>query len=372
MPFRSRILPAVLTFFLLCLPATGSCQVPVRLASADEIHDMLVNFVDVQHKSDGVVVEVLTRRAREVISYGHFDPDDARVPTADTVFEIGSISKVFTALLLSDMAVKGELKLSDPISQYLPASVHVPTYKGKPITLLDLATHYSGLPRDPNNFNSSLNYSTGKLYEFVDRYQLQRAPGEKYEYSNLGYGLLGAILANKAGSDYETLLRTRITGPLGMQSTAIQLTPEMKADFTPGHGTTLGKVQPWIIPGLSPAGGIRSTAGDLTIFLAANMGIIKSPLQPAMKKMLSVKRDVSAGTKVALGWHITPGSSEIVYHNGETTGYYSFMGYDPRRKIGVVVLSNSNNRTDDIFWRIFNHPMSRRLEESSSPPNLPQ
>ena len=239
-----------LTWFLLSCVGLGHAQViPSRLATSKEIHDMLVNYIDVQHKSHGIVVGVITKRGREIIAYGHFDGADSRVPDGDTVFEIGSISKVFTSLLLADMVVKGEVKLDDPISKYLPASINAPTRNGKQITLLDLATHYSGLPRMPVGW--TWDYSPEQMFESLSHYQLTRDPGQKYEYSNYAVGLLGQILALRAGTDYETLLRTRITEPLGMQSTAIHLTPAMKANFTPGHGPgrglhPLGRYRRWL------------------------------------------------------------------------------------------------------------------------------
>ena len=151
--------------------------VPFRLARPEEIHDMLVERIDGQHKSGGIVVGVITKKAREIFSYGHFDPEDPRVPDGDTVFEIGSISKVFTSVLLADMVVKGEVSLSDPISEYLPATVHAPTRDGKQITLLDLATHYSGLPPMPSNF--SWDYSREQMFDFLSHYQLTRDPGTR-------------------------------------------------------------------------------------------------------------------------------------------------------------------------------------------------
>jgi len=249
---KLRILLSTISLLvsLVGFSATSSAQViPGPLATAKQIQDMLVQRIDVQHKSDGIVVGVITKQAREIIGYGHFDRDDSRVPNGDTVFEIGSISKVFTSLLLSEMVLDGEVKLSDPISKYLPVSVHAPSRNGKQITLLDLATHHSGLPSAATN--SSWDYSPQQMYEFLDKYQLTRDPGEKYEYSNLGVGLLGVILATRAGSDYETLLRTRITAPLGMNRTGVELTPEMKADFTAGHDGRLYKAQPWSIPALT-------------------------------------------------------------------------------------------------------------------------
>jgi serine-type D-Ala-D-Ala carboxypeptidase/endopeptidase len=367
---RIRSLPvAAIAVLLLCAAKGGAQTLGSRLANPEEIHDMLEQRIDVQHKSDGIVVGVITKKAREIISYGHFDATDPRVPDGDTAFEIGSVSKVFTSLLLADMVVKGEVKLSDPISKYLPASVHVPTHNGKQITLLDLATHYSGLPRMPSNF--SWDYSQQQMFDFLSHYDLTRDPGAKHEYSNLAVGLLGEILALRAGTDYETLLRTRITGPLQMNRTAVHLTPEMEANFVPGHGFGMHKAPAWEVPALAGAGGIRSTANDLIIFLAANMGILKSPLQPAMKETLRVHRTAGPGTEIALGWFVDKRTG-IVEHNGQTNGYHSFVGYDPRRKVGVVVLSNSGESIDDIGWRIFNYTAIGPREQQLGPGGLLQ
>jgi serine-type D-Ala-D-Ala carboxypeptidase/endopeptidase len=369
MPFRPRALAASTLLAFILLFACVDARAQSRLASEQEIKDMLVERIDKQHKSVGIVVGIITKKAREVVSYGHFDAADQRTPDADTLFEIGSISKVFTSTLLSDMVLKGEVKLSDPISKYLPPTIHPPERNGKQITLLDLATHHSGLPSIASNF--TWGYTTPQMYDFLNHYELKRAPGEKYEYSNYAVGLLGQLLASRAGTDYETLLRTRITGPLHMDNTAVRLTPELQAAFTPGHfQTPLRKAVPWENPALAPAGGIRSTVDDLMIFLAANMGIIDTPLLPAMKKMLSVRRDASPGVKIALGWHIATSGNGVVFHNGQTNGYFCFLGFDPHRKVGVVVLSNSNQSIEDIAWKIFNYPVSSLMEEHTGPPGL--
>ena len=337
---------------------------PTRLATPNEIRDMLVQFVDVQHKAGGIVVGVITKHGQEVVSYGKFDSPADRVPDGETVFEIGSVTKVFTALLLSDMALRGEVNLNDPISRYLPATVHVPERNGKQITLLDLATHYSGLPRMPDGYNPD--YSVEQMYNFLSNYTLTRDPGAKYEYSNYGAGLLGQLLAARAGTDYETLLRDRITEPLGMKHTAMQLTPEMQANLIAGYGKGL-KAPSIEVSAMKGAGAIRSNVDDMLIFVAANMGLIQSPLRPAMKKMLSVRRAVSPGVQIAMGWHIANG---VVCHNGGTYGYHAYVGFEPHRKAGVVVLSNSSESTDDLGVRVLDYPMAMPGEPQVRPPEI--
>jgi CubicO group peptidase (beta-lactamase class C family) len=347
---------AALTVALILCCSLGlvAQALPPQLATPKQIHDMLVERIDVEHKSDGIVVGVIDKHEREIISYGKFDPNDPRAVDGETVFEIGSITKVFTALLLSDMALRGEVKLKDPVQKYLPASVHMPSRDGKQITLLDLADHHSGLPGQASNYNNT--YTTEEMYAFLDHYTLTRDPGAKYEYSNFGMGLLGQVLARRAGTDYETLLRTRITGPLGMTHTAVYPTPEMQAHLTPGHGDGI-KSPPIPIDAMEAAGAIRSNLDDMFIFLAANMGLMKTPLHPAMKPMLKVRRPGPPGVEVGLGWHIVEQrGTQAARHNGQTYGYHSFLAFEPRRQVGVVVLSNSSVSIDDIGWRILDYP----------------
>jgi len=295
------------------------------------------------------VVGVIEPKGRRVVAYGALGKDDKRPLNGDTVFEIGSVTKVFTSLALADMVQRGEVTLADPLARYLPAEVKVPQRGGHAITLQDLSTQTSGLPRLPANFspkdpaNPYADYSAENLYQFLSTYELTRDIGAQYEYSNLGAGLLGHVLARRAGTDYEALVTSRICRPLEMTSTRTALTPEMKMRFAVGHNDQLKPVSNWDFDALAGCGALRSSVNDLLAFLAANLGYTKSPLAPAMAAMLKVRRPTGApGLDIALGWHIFTGSgSEIIWHNGGTYGYRSFVGYDPEARIGVVVLSNT-------------------------------
>src|SRR5204863_10176282 len=155
--------------------------------------------------------------------------------SAGSVFAIGSITEVFPASRLGGMASRGEVRLDAPVAKYLPSSAHIPSRNGRQITLLDLVTQSSGLPRMPSNFtprdsmNPYADYSVQQLYAFLSGYQLTRDIGATYEYSNLGVGLLGHALALKAEMSYEQLVTRRILAPLALTETAITLTPAMRA-----------------------------------------------------------------------------------------------------------------------------------------------
>lgn len=294
----------------------------------------------------GIVVGVLEPQGRRIVNKG---PAGAEPFDGETLFEIGSISKVFTALLLADMANKGEVSLDDPAAKYLPAGATMPERGGKQITLADLSTHMSGLPRLPDNMPFSnpedpyADYTEALLLEFLAGYELPRDIGESWEYSNLGVGLLGYLLGRAAGSDYETLLRERITGPLGMTDTAITLSADQQARFAPGHDVYMRPAQPWQLAAIVGAGGIRSTTADMLKFAAAVLDA-DSPLGAAMKTTLSVRREMgNARSEQALGWMVThpePGR-EILMHNGGTGGYRATLVLDPAKETAIVALANS-------------------------------
>jgi len=335
---------------------------PVRLALAqsatadEEIKSILQDRIDRVKKSVGIVVGVIDENGARIISYGKPGQQSTQALNGDSVFEIGSATKVFTAILLADMVERGEVSLDDPISKYLPKSVKTPTRDGMEITLRQLSDQTSGLPRMPSNLtpkdnqNPYADYSVEQMYEFLSGYTLTRDIGAKYEYSNLGVGLLGHILSLRAGTDYETLVRTRICQPLKMDSTRIKLTPEMQVRLATGHSASLKPVSNWDLPTLAGAGALRSTANDMLKFLAANLGTSKSPLLVAMQKTHQTQHDTGIpDLEIGLGWHILKKfNTEIVWHNGGTGGYHSFIGFDQKKRKGVVVLSNSANDIDDI------------------------
>jgi len=282
----------------------------------------------------------------------------------NTVFEIGSITKVFTTALLADMVARGEVKLDDPISKYLPSTVHVPTRGGKQITLLDLATQSSGLPRLPNNLrpadftNPYADYSVQQLYAFLSSYELPRDIGAQFEYSNLGVGLLGHILSLRAGKSYEALLTERILRPLKMNDSHIVFTPQMREHLATGHDAAGVVVANWDIPTLAGAGALRSTANDMAKFLAANLDSVSGPVGRALAAAHAPRRDADRQMKIGLGWFtMNPFGTSLVWHNGQTGGYHSFIGFDPGKARGVVVLANSAGTIDDIGF----HTLDERI-----------
>jgi CubicO group peptidase (beta-lactamase class C family) len=314
---------------------------------------------DTGKHGEGIVVGLLDR-GRRIHAIG---------VEGNEVFEIGSITKVFTASILADMVSRGEVRLDDPVARYLPSSAHVPSRNGRQIRLLDLATQSSGLPRMPANLaprdsmNPYADYSVPQMYAFLSGYQLPRDVGATYEYSNLGMGLLGHALAFKAGTSYERLVTSRILAPLELNETAITLTPALRARLAPGHDGE-GKVVPnWDLPTLAGAGALRSTAADLLAFLVANLDSTATPLSRTLQQTHGARHATNdPNLKIGLAWHIlTRQTGKIVWHNGGTGGYRSFIGFDPARRIGVVVLcNNGNENVDDIGFHLLDETFPLR------------
>lgn len=321
-----------------------------------EIEAILQQRIDQEKQSVGIVVGVMDERGNRIIRYGNQDQTNSCPVDGDTLFEIGSITKVFTALMLMNLAERGDLKLDDPIFTLLPDSVKSPTRNGQEISLLNLATHTSGLPRLPDNFtpadmsNPYADYTIEQLYEFLSNYQLPRGIGSQYEYSNLGAGLLGHLLSLKTGMNYETLIRTQIAQLLQMSDTGIQLTTEQQVRFATGHNTLSHPVPYWDLPTLAGAGALRSTANDLLKFLAANLQLATSPLSLILPKTHAVQAQTQTpGMAIALGWHVlNHHETEIIFHDGGTGGFRSFLGFVKQKRLGIVVLSNSENDVNDI------------------------
>jgi D-alanyl-D-alanine-carboxypeptidase/D-alanyl-D-alanine-endopeptidase len=335
---------------------------PLPVPSNDEIREILVRRIDQQKQAVGMVVGVIEPDGRRVVAYGNLGKGDPRMVDADTIFEIGSVSKVFTSLLLADMVNRKEVTLEDPAAKYLPENVKLPERSGKSITLLDLSTHSSGLPPLPSNGKVDPrnpwadDYSVDDLYQFLSGYTLPRNPGSEYEYSNLGAGLLGHVLACRAGTDYESLIGIRITRPLRMPDTGITFSSLQTQRMATGHNAMLAPVANLNLSTLAGAGALRSSANDMLTFLEAFLGYTESPLAPAMNAMLKVRRPAGQ-TKIGLAWlFYSADGQEIVWHNGATGGFRSFIGYDPRERIGVVVLSNASTLSggDDIGLHLLN------------------
>jgi len=291
-----------------------------------------------------------------------------------STFEIGSITKTFTATLLADMVLRGEVHLEDPLSLYLPANVTVPSTPGRPITLLDLATHRSGLPNTPPEMQVGAvipedEYTHEDAYDFLREYELPHPPGTEQEYSNFGYALLGHALANAAGDGFESLVQSRIIEPLKLHDTGFS---QDTTGTTWTRGTRYG--QPvryrtdWLFA--APAGGLYSSAADLLLYMQAHLTPAESSLQEAMRFAYEIRfPDGPPGSGLGLAWQVLalPNEAPIVTHSGGTTGYRAQLAFMPDRGIGTVLLTNSAQFEDNVGTTLL-LPDPRPSDWGTAPP----
>jgi CubicO group peptidase (beta-lactamase class C family) len=360
----------------------GSVGLIFAQANQSELQALIDNRVNTAKKAVGLVAGTVDAAGVRIYSAGRKTVGGTEKPDGQTLFEIGSITKVFTSLLLADMIERGEVKADDPVSKYLPGRAEVPSRNGKQITLLSLSMQNSGLPRLPDNMkpadpeNPYADYDAPKLMAFLAGYKLTRDPGEKYEYSNLAVGLLGYALAQRAHMSYGELVRQRIFKPLHMDHSTITLTPDDKQRMAQGHDAGLNPVKNWDLDALAGAGAIRSSADDMLKFLAANLGLVDTPLKAAMERMRSVRGETGMPhVEIAMAWHIfSEYPPDIYWHNGGTAGFRSFAGMDLAAKKGVVVLCNTSFDIDDIGRHILNikysAPMLEEMREIKLDPKI--
>lgn len=278
-----------------------------------------------------------------------------------TLFQIGSVTKTFTATALAIMALRGQVRLTDPIDRYLPEGIHAPSRDGKAITLLNLAEQRSGLPRLPTNMEDVgdddpyAEYTVADMYAFLNRYTLTRDPGAAYEYSNYGIGLLGQLLANRVKTAYPQLVGANVLEALGMNDTALVMSGS--ADPTRlavPHDLSGSAVSPWHFQSIAPAGGIASSLLDMLKYLNCNMG--QGPLAQACLFAQRPRADGEANHQIGLVWNINA-TNGIISHGGATNGSYAIVAISRDRQIGVVALSNGPT-VEDIATHVLvpNYP----------------
>jgi serine-type D-Ala-D-Ala carboxypeptidase/endopeptidase len=271
--------------------------------------------------------------------------------------------------LFDEDGTRRVMAYGDPVEELLPAGVRVPQRSGKPITLFDLTTHYSGLPMMPTNLepanpgNPFADYTVSRMYEFLSSYELPRDPGDAIEYSNIGVALLGHALSLRAGATtYEALVTDRILLPLGMTHTAVTLTPLMKDRLVRGHDRDGNPVANWDFPETAGMGGLRSTVNDMLTFAAANLSSDDTGLTSAMRDSHRGLRRVGEGIVypglpaafeegwVGFNWFVSrPGERWITWAAGLTAGYSSFLALDTEARRAVVVLTNTGFHNVDYL-----------------------
>ncbi len=310
----------------------------------------------------GVTVGVWKHGEQRVFAYGAAKPD--------SLLEIGSITKTFTALALSQLAIQGKARLDEPVRELLPLGT-VGQPEGTEITLLDLATHRSGLPREPDNLhatdrhNAWAGYTVADLYAYLKNHGVAKPPHASFGYSNLGFGLLGQALANRAGVSYAFLMKS-ITGPLGMHDTVVDLSASQKIRLMQGYSGPHSPVGPMDMGALAGAGAIRSTAADLLRYLSANLhpeSVSNADgLRAAIEAQLKLRAQIASGVSIALAW-VYDAHTALYEHDGAMAGYSSYALFSPLGDYAVVVLMNVHPDLSEFVGVLGEHARARLTGE---------
>ncbi len=367
---------SVRAIILLIAVMSGSVRAE-PFPSDDAIREILRARVDTFKQSVGMVVGLIDETGTRTIGYGRSHVEDGHAVHGSTIYEIGSISKVFTTVVLADMVRRGEVRLTDPVSRYVN-DVRLPTQRGREIALVDLATHRSGLPRMPDDVTVDMEaesdvYSVEQMHDFLSRCSLIDDIGARYYYSNLGFGLLAEALSRRAGKRFEQLLVERICDPLDLADTRFHLTAEQRERKAGTHDWRHGETPELVFEGMEGAGALRSTARDLLRFLAANAGLDDSVLWESSQVSHLDRKSAGENVEIGLGWHtIVRGGRRLVVHGGATYGNLSFAGFDREGRRGVVVLSNARGIIGDIGFHLLDPTvrLARLNEEEERPPTV--
>lgn len=301
----------------------------------------------------GFSIGILQSGQTHFYGYGETVEGNAKIPNENTIFEIGSITKTFTASAALLWAESKGISLNTPINNWLPATIPSLSKDNQKIELLHLLNHTSGLPRlpedidddwDPNN--PYVKYDSTRVYNYLKTYKLSRKPGALFEYSNLGMGLAGLILERQLQLPYEQLIQQKITQPLGMTRTKVTLTAEDIQNAAKPHDKK-GRVVPyWEWKALAGAGALKSTAKDLLVYAKKHLDAPTDDLGRAFQEMHDItysgKGVDNQDYKIGLAWfELTIENQKVWVHDGGTGGFSSFIFICPAKNLAMVFLSNN-------------------------------
>ncbi len=332
---------------------------------ATDLAGALTNGALAPATGGGVTIGVYQRGERRIFSFG--------AARTDAIYEVGSVTKTFTGLLLAQMAEQKEVRLDEPVRLLLPAGV-VSASAGSEITLLDLATQRSGLPPMPENISVAnldqpySDYHTADLYAYLRSRGVGNDAHEVSDFGSLGFGLLGVALANGAGASYGEALRAEITGPLKMSDMAVKLSAEQVSRLAPGHDEGYSPAKPWDSDVFAGAIALRSTADDMLTYLVANLHPEALPAQPgpaatlpgAIRESLQVKGQMASGMGIAMGWLYQKETGNY-WHNGATAAHSAYLFFNPEGDFAAVVLFNTSPGANGSFAEVLGRHIYQRL-----------
>ncbi|WP_321814140.1 MULTISPECIES: serine hydrolase domain-containing protein [unclassified Paraburkholderia] len=356
-PPTRRVLPA--------LPPIPASEVSAQLAH--DFGDIVTTGWLAPESRGGIAVGISQNGVRSIATFG--------AAKIDSIFEIGSISKTFTGLLLAQMAAQGEVELDEPVRRLLPLQAAT-TPASQEISLVDLSTHHSGLPRLPTNMHPAnpedpyADYDAQKLLAFIDSHGLTKPDKPAFNYSNLGAGLLGYALAHRASQPFFALLDERILSPLGLTDTAIALGEEQQTRFMQGHRANGMATMPWHLGAIAGAGGLRASVTDLLSYLEAfcnpegqrsKSQSDRPSLSTALENAQKPREEIREVGRICLGW-LYRRDEHTHWHTGGTGGFTSYAAFNRQSGRAIVVLANAGGRIDGSPAEAIGHYVADRLD----------
>ena len=338
-----------------------------RTPSAQAIRELLKSDIAAR-QAVGLVVGVIGPDGRMVVSEGAADLTTRAPIGPETPLYVESTAKTLTGLLLADMAERGEVRLDDPVDLYLPRGERLPQLGDRKITLADLATHTSGLPRGESGiaFEALNHYPAERMRHYLEGLQLSRAPGAAFEYSDIGTALLGEVLARRAGMDFQQLVRTRILQPLGLSRTTTRATGALSAAMPMEYDSSLqlrGRGGPQFDDAWIPSFGLYSSVDDMLKLLETQLGYRPNPLAAASARAREVRRPAGPGADESLAWEVRrlgASGAEVYGGGGSSKTMTVYLAYRPDTRTGVVVYSNARTALDPVdigLWVLTGRPV---------------
>lgn len=308
----------------------------------------------------GLSIAVFKNNETTFYNYGETARGTKQLPNTKSIYEIGSVTKVFTGLLLAKAIEDKKVKLEDDIRLYLPSACKKLEAGAQAITLRHLVTHTSGIPSVPDDLftgkfdslNPYIHYNKDRIIHFLSKLKITEKPGKKMEYSNLGMGLLGIILADVYKQTYETLVQSMIATPLNLKTVKMSLSTDEQNQFVKGYNSDGEHTPHWDLGDLGGAGGLRSTPQDMMQFMIANLNSTLPFIKAAQQSLFQAERD-----NLGMAWVIqkTKAGHTLIWHNGGTYGFSSFAGFVKEKNSAVVILSNSGNPVDAMALSILKY-----------------
>jgi serine-type D-Ala-D-Ala carboxypeptidase/endopeptidase len=367
--FTTKLFQGCFLLSLLCIAGVAMGQ-----SAVEKVDSLVQPYID-SETLDGMCLGILHQGKSTVRGYGKVGSGSDK-PTGDTLYEIGSITKVFTGLLLANAVNQKKVRLDQPMIELFPKKLSAPHESLAKINLVHLSTHTSGLPRLPSNIDLSdiddpySKYTPELMFEFLHDHKLVRKPGNKNEYSNFAVGLLGWLIANHQDANYESLLRQRILEPLAMNDTTITLSEAQRPRLAQGHELDGIKRSPWQFDALVSAGGIRSSVNDMLKFAAANLKPA-GPLAEDVELTWKIHQPAIGKEKaMGLGW-LAAEDGKTRFHNGQTGGYHSMLLIGRELDLAVVALSSTaNGEVDRLAEDVFKLLAGENVEPRKFEPKV--